>query len=183
MNTEYQTDRLILKILNPSHLRKVLEFQIRNQELFEKYEPTRPENFYTLPYQHSLLRLELKMALELSTVRFYVFTRNDPHTIIGTVCLHDIVRGPYSCCEIGYKFDIAWQRQGYAREAVAEAVRIAFYELNVHRIFARVMPENIPSIRLLQALSFEQEGLEREAILIRGKWEDHLRFGLLRPTI
>ncbi len=48
MKTEYITDRLILRILTPRALREVLEFQIRNQELFERYEPARPANFYTL---------------------------------------------------------------------------------------------------------------------------------------
>ncbi len=182
MNTEYQTTRLILKILTPDYLREVLEFQIRNKELFEKYEPTRPDNFYTLAHQQAILKCEYKMAMKLSTVRFYVFTREDPRTIIGTVCLHDILRSAYSCCELGYKFDRAWQHRGYAREALAKAIDIAFYELGLHRVFARVVPENTPSIRLLRSLDFMEEGLEHAALQIQGKWTDHLRFALIGPS-
>ena len=50
MNMTYQTNRLILKILTPAAVREVLTFQMRNKELFERYEPTRSENFYTLAH-------------------------------------------------------------------------------------------------------------------------------------
>lgn len=179
MNTEYQTSRLILKILTPDYLRNVLSFQIRNKDVFEKYEPTRPEQFYTFSYQNALLKSEYKLALKLSTVRFYVFRKEDPRMIIGTVCLHDITRSACYCSEIGYKFDYAYWHQGYAKEALEKVLAIAFSELNLHRVFARVMPENVPSIRLLQSLNFQEEGLERASIQIQGVWENHLRFARL----
>lgn len=182
MNTEYQTDRLILKILTPDYLRPVLNFQIRNKDVFEKYEPTRPENFYTFGYQHTLLKCEYKLAMKLSTVRFYVFRKEDPRTVIGTVCLHDISYGAYLCSEVGYKFDKNYWHKGYAREALSQVLQIAFTDLKLHRIFARVVPENTPSIRLLTSLGFTEEGLEHKSIQIQGKWTDHLRFALLNPT-
>lgn len=181
MNAAYTTNRLILKLSTPSATREVLEFQIRNRELFEQYEPTRPENFYTLNYQQKILRCEQRLALSLSTVRFYVFVKEEPSRIIGTVCLHDIIRMPYCCCEIGYKFDYAYQHQGYAREAVAKALQIAFQELTLHRVFARVMPENTASIRLLEALHFTEEGIEHGCTKIQGVWTDHLRYSMLSP--
>ena len=49
---EYKTDRLILKILSPEAAPMVLDFYLRDQELFERYEPKRSENFYTIMYQH-----------------------------------------------------------------------------------------------------------------------------------
>ena len=90
--------------------------------------------------------------------------------MIGTVCLHDILRMPYSCGEIGYKFDHAFHHQGFAREAVAKVISIAFMELHLHRVFARVMPENTASLRLLEALHFTSEGLERSCLCIQGVW-------------
>lgn len=178
---EYQTDRLILKILTPNYYKEVLEFQINNRSLFEKYEPTRPQNFYTFSYQQNLLKCEYKLALKLSTVRFYAFTKENPYTIIGTVCMHNIIRAAYECCEIGYKFDTAWQHQGYAHEALEKVISIAFNELNLHRIFARVAPDNFSSIRLLLSLNFIEEGIERSSIQIQGKWTDHIRYALIRP--
>lgn len=181
MNIIYQTERLVLKILTPDHYRSVLNFQIRNRDCFEPYEPARAENFYTPGHQQAILKCEYKLAAKLSTVRFYVYRKESPDTIIGTVCLHDILRTPYSCCEIGYKFDYAFLHQGYACEAVKKALDIAFFDLGLHRVFARVIPDNAPSIHLLRSLSFIEEGLEHGCLLIQGKWTDHLRFAKLTP--
>lgn len=182
MNTMYLTDRLILKILPQQYTREVLNFQLRNREIFERYEPTHPDNFYTPAHQQVILKCEYNLAMKLSTVRYYVFKKEEPKNIIGTVCLHDILRMPYCYCEIGYKFDFAFQHQGYAREAVTKALEIAFSDLGLHRVYARVMPENAPSIHLLESLHFTCEGLEHSCTQIMGKWEDHLRYALISPN-
>ena len=181
MNMVYQTNRLILKILTPEYVREVLTFQMRNQELFERYEPARPDNFYTYAHQNFIMKAEFKLATRLTTIRFYAFLPHDMHTIVGTVCLHNVQKAPYHCCEIGYKFDAAYHHQGYAREAVSKALEIAFSDLGLHKVFARVMPENAASIRLLTALQFVEEGVEYDSTLIRGRWENHLRFSMLSP--
>ena len=179
---EYETDRLILKVLTPDYADAVCDFLYRNREIFEKYEPSVPSNYYTTEYISNVLSCELKLALRTQTIRYYVFRKEDPDTIIGTVCLHDIKQQSYSCCEIGYKFDSAYWHQGYAREAVMMGVSIAFAALDLHRVFARVLSENTASIRLLQRLSFEEEGVERHCIRINGTWRDHLRFSILNEN-
>lgn len=144
VHTMYTTDRLILKILTPDDTNEVLAFQCRNRELFERYEPTRPPYFLTPAHQQAILKCEYDLARKCASIRFYVFLKTNPRIIIGTVCLHDILRMPYCCSEIGYKFDAAFQHQGYAREAVAKVLNIAFTDLSLHRVFARVMPEILP---------------------------------------
>jgi ribosomal-protein-alanine N-acetyltransferase len=48
-------------------------------------------------------------------------------------------------------------------------------------VFARVMPENTPSLRLLEVIGFTCEGTEYACTQIQGKWEDHIRYALLNP--
>lgn len=182
MNFEYHTNRLILRLPSTDFLRELLDFQLRNRALFEKYEATRPINFYSLHYQQAVLKCELKMALKQQSIRFYIFSKQEPSHMIGTICLHNIMPIPYSCSEVGYKFDAWHQHQGYATEALAKVCDIAFDELDIHRLYARVMPENTSSIRLLQRLHFTEEGLERQTLLIQGKWTDHLRYARIRPS-
>lgn len=77
---ESQTDRLILKVLTPNYANAVLNFQNRNRESFEAYEPTRPANFYTASYQQAVLKCEWDLALKQQCIRFYVsgrMIRND----------------------------------------------------------------------------------------------------------
>ena len=176
---EYKTDRLILRVLTPDYATDVCTFLSKNSEHFEKYEPYLPANYYTPDHQHTILSCELKLALQTKNIRYYVFIKENPEQIIGTVCLHNITAASYSSCEIGYKFDSDYWHKGYAREAVSMVIAVAFAALNLHRVYARVMPENTASIRLLKALLFVEEGMERECIKIRGKWEDHLRFSLI----
>ncbi len=175
----YETQRLILKILTPDYAQAVCNFLYKNQSSFEPYEPFPAVNYYTEDYQNALLSAELKLALQTKTIRYYVFLKEAPNTIIGTVCLHNIQFASHSSCEIGYRFDIDYRHKGYATEAVAMTASIAFAALGLHRVYARVMPDNTASIKLLKNLYFEEEGLERECLCIQGKWQDHLRFALV----
>lgn len=181
MNLIYETDRLILKVLRPEAAKKVLCFYLDNKELFEKYEASRPDNFYTVKYQKSVLLCEYNLTVQLSAVRFYVFLKDDPDRIIGTICFRDITRSIYDSCEVGYKFDERFWHHGYATEALIEGIDIIFGDLGLHRITACVMPGNTPSIRLLESLYFKREGLLRQNARIQGEWTDHYLYSLIHP--
>ena len=71
---------------------------------------------------------------------------------------------------------------GYASEAIKKVMSLAFYDLHLHRVFARVMPENKPSIYLLESLGFQYEGVERGCFFIQNRWADHLRYAYLNPS-
>ena len=182
MLLQYETRRLILKVLGPDYSSDVLRFYLKDKELFEKYEADRSPNFYTEAHQRNILHLEYGLTLKLTQVRFYVFLKDDPETIIGTVCLYDISNA-YSRAEIGYKFSSEHHHKGYASEAVEKLIDIAFSELNLHRLCARVQKDNIPSIKLLVGLGFEKEGICRDYLCLNGVWTDHLQYSLLAPLL
>lgn len=180
MLLQYETKRLILRVIGPDYSTEVLRFFQEDKELFEKYETDRSPRFYTTAHQATILQLEYGLALKLSQVRFYVFRKEDPERIIGTVCLYDISK-TYARAELGYKFSSAYHHQGYATEAIEKLLDIAFHELHLHRASAHVQPENHPSIQLLSRLGFRQEGLCADYLYLHGKWTDHLQFSLIAP--
>ena len=182
MLLQYETQRLILKVLGPDYSNDVLRFYSNDKDLFERYEADRSVNFYTEPHQRTILQLEYGLALKLSQVRFYVFLKEDPDTIIGTVCLYDI-SNTYSRADIGYKFASEHHHKGYASEAVEKLIDIAFSELNLHRICAHVQEGNLPSIRLLHNMGFQQEGICRDYLCLQGVWTDHLQYSLIAPEL
>lgn len=182
MLLQYETNRLILKVLGPDYASDVLRFYNKDKELFEKYEADRSPNFYTVAHQRNILHLEYGLTLKMQQVRFYMFLKEDPATIIGTVCLYNI-SNLYSKAELGYKFSSEYHHQGYASEAVEKILDIAFTELNLHRICARVQEDNQPSIRLLVGLGFQKEGVCRDYLRIKGVWTDHLQYSLLAPEL
>lgn len=180
MYLEYETERLLLKVLRADDAKDVLQFYLDNQNLFEKYEPDRPENFYTISHQKAILLYEYNTTIKLTAVRFYVYRKEQPNQIIGTVGFRNMTRSIFQSCEVGYKFDEKYQRHGYASEALQMGISIMFEDQKLHRIEANVMPENASSVHLLESLGFLPEGICRQSILIRGKWEDHIRYSLIR---
>lgn len=180
MLTHYETDRLILQVLTPTYAEQVLEFYINNMDIFEPYEPTRPDNFYTKSYQKALLSYEYNTMTKLENVRFWIFKKDDPDKIIGTVSFSNIQPFIYSSCNIGYKFDKYSHHQGLALESINKIIEIIFCEYNLHRIIAYIMPTNISSKRLIERAGFTLEGVARKSIFIRDIWEDHEQYSLIK---
>jgi RimJ/RimL family protein N-acetyltransferase len=74
--------------------------------------------------------------------------------------------------EVGYHFAREHWGQGYATEAAAACVRLAFEVLRVPRVIALVRPENTPSARVAQRLGMhaarrvEHAGLEHDLFVV-----------------
>ena len=96
---EYETQRLLLKIIKPEYGSSVLEFYLRDKALFERYEPDRMPGFYTTDYQKKALYIEFNKAIEGTMFRFYVYEKTDPQTIIGTISFFNILHAPCCSCE------------------------------------------------------------------------------------
>jgi RimJ/RimL family protein N-acetyltransferase len=99
--------------------------------------------------------------------------------LIGDVMLRWL-SGQDQCGEIGYVINPAHGGNGYATEAARAVLHLAFDELELHRMIARIDPRNTASLRLAERL-----GMRREALLIqnhwhKGAWADEVDFALLR---
>lgn len=81
--------------------------------------------------------------------------------------------------EIGFALARAYWGNGFMREALCGAISFAFREMDLRRIEADVDPRNIPSIKLLEAMGFQQEGYLRERWLTPEETQDSLFYGLL----
>ena len=180
MLLQYETTRLLLKVLTPDNAENVLDFYMQDKDLFEQYEADRPPGFYTVAFQENTLHAEYALTMKMSSVRFYVFRKEAPEKIIGTVCLYNISKS-FARCELGYKFASSYHHKGYASEAVERCIDMAFAELNMHRICALVQKDNLPSLRLLEGLGFQKEGVCRDYLCIKGRWIDHLQYSLISP--
>lgn len=178
---EYETKRLILRIIEPGEAADVLDFYLRDKELFEKYEPERIAGFYTLKRQEQIINFELTSALRGSLFRYYVYRKQARNQIIGTICFHHIQGGYSSSCEIGYKFSSAHQHRGYATEALVAVTQAIFSEMKLHRITAFALPDNVASARLLARAGFCYEGICRDYLFLQGAWRDHAQYSLISP--
>ena len=89
--------------------------------------------------------------------------------------------------EIGWVLHPAHGGHGFAREAVAEVLRIAFEHHRLHRVVAQMDARNRPSARLASAVGMRQEAHLRQDWWNKGEWTDTLIFASLlddpRPPV
>jgi RimJ/RimL family protein N-acetyltransferase len=71
------------------------------------------------------------------------------------------------------------QGRGYATEAVEMIVEYAFDQRRQHKLLAHAFEFNEASIRLLETVGFEREGVHRDEVFIDGDYCDLYSYGLL----
>jgi len=92
---------------------------------------------------------------------------------------HDTANGTAA---LGYGFDRHCWGRGYATAAVREIVDDAFRSPVLHKIWARVDPRNVGSMRVLEKAGFRLEGVLESHFVRRGERVDRAMFGLTRTN-
>lgn len=175
----YQTERLILSVLNGDCADSVRQFYEENCSFFAPYEPAYPENFFTAEYQMYLLDAQLKQFLHNEALRYYLFEKTDPSQILGCIAFSGIRLGNERSCFISYKLAQKQQHKGYALEAARFLLQIIAMEFSIHRVEADILPDNLRSIHLAERLGFAFEGIAKSSHLVQGIWRDHARYALI----
>jgi RimJ/RimL family protein N-acetyltransferase len=99
-------------------------------------------------------------------------------TLIGDVMLR-WASAEHRGAEIGYVFHPAHSGHGYATEAAHRALHVAFDDLGLHRVTARVDADNPSSARLAARLGMRQEAHLVQNEWFKGRWSDELDFAIL----
>ena len=98
--------------------------------------------------------------------------------VVGDVVLEYVSR-EHRTGEIGYIVHPDHQGHGYATEAMAVLLRLAFDELDLHRVIGRVEARNAPSARVLEKLGMRQEAHLVENEYVKGEWQSELVYAIL----
>ena len=83
------------------------------------------------------------------------------------------------------EYEIGWAVQpqdwgkGYATETAQALLKVAFTRLNAHRVIALCQPENIASVRVMEKLGMQREGLLRQTHPFGDGWRDELLYATL----
>jgi ribosomal-protein-alanine N-acetyltransferase len=185
MQRIYETERLILKILDETYSAQVLDYYIRNRNFLEEWELEHPDDFYTLEARAKQLRSDFTEFKEMRALRFWLFKKGDEEggRVIGTIAFNNIVWGAFLSCFLGYKLDKDEINNGYITEALKKGIEISFNEYKLHRIEANIMPKNARSLRVVEKLGFYNEGTAQKNLRINRKWEDHIHMVLLNKNL
>jgi RimJ/RimL family protein N-acetyltransferase len=86
----------------------------------------------------------------------------------------------YESAELGYWIGKPYWGNGYASEAARLVVDYAFSTLELNRIEAHAMVENLSSAKILLKLGMQEEGYHPQLIKKWGEFKDVKTYGLLR---
>lgn len=87
--------------------------------------------------------------------------------------LNSVIRGRFQNASLSYAAFAPAAGRGYMTEELDLVVRYAFERLRLHRLEARIQPDNHASLRLVRRAGFRYEGLSPELLFIDGAWRDH----------
>lgn len=169
------TQRLILRTPDLEDALNWKAFEERNRLYLNRWESTTGEQLTSLEQYRQKLHGWLREIEEEKALRFLIFSKNgSSDQLIGICNFTEIVRGAFQACYLGYKIDQAYEGRGMMYEALTASIPYVFQKLNLHRIMANYMPENMRSAKLLQRLGFQIEGRAKDYLRINGQWQEHV---------
>ena len=168
------TERLILRDFSAADAPDVLVF--RGDAEVQKYNDVPMQNVgEVIDFLHSLRR-----GYERHERLGWGITLPGEDRVIGLVGFNYWDRYHHRA-EIGFDLAQAYWRQGIGSEAVRAIVGFGFERMDLNRIEGEAVIDNTGSVRLLQKLGFQLEGVRREFTLEDdGAYHGSGIFGLLR---
>ncbi|MFB6807741.1 GNAT family N-acetyltransferase [Streptomyces sp. NPDC056387] len=170
------TDRLILRPFRPGDAEDVCDYQRRpDVARFMRWEPRGPQDVRVAVEQ---MARETEPASDGDCLSLAVV---EPGTdrVIGQVELV-LLSVEHRQGELGYVFHPAHQGKGFATEAAAAVLGVAFDVLGLHRVIGRCHASNTASAGLLERLGMRQEARFIGTELFKGAWRDDLVYAMLR---
>jgi [ribosomal protein S5]-alanine N-acetyltransferase len=162
-----------VRVLNVDDAEVLLAYYIRNKEHLRLYEPARDESFYSLGVQKKILIESYKQFLNGVSLNCGIYKNS---SLIGKIQISNIVHGVFKSAFVGYSIDELSQGKGYMKEALNLVLDYSFKELELHRIEASTLVDNIKSQKVLRSCGFTELGLNKEYLFINGGWRDHITF-------
>jgi RimJ/RimL family protein N-acetyltransferase len=96
--------------------------------------------------------------------------------LIGTV---NVAVGEHRQGEIGFLLHPGHHGRGYATEAAAAIVALAFETYDLHRVYGRFEPRNTASARVLERIGMRKEAHLVENEWVKGEWQSEVIYALL----
>jgi ribosomal-protein-alanine N-acetyltransferase len=180
---EIRTDRLVLRLPEPSLAPAISDYYLRNAAHFAPYCPRRPEGFHAVEAWRERALALSQASVSGQALHLLLFRRSGGDgVIIGDINFTNIVRGVFHAAYLGYDLDQEHVGKGLMTEAMNVAIDHVFRRMNLHRLMANYVPTNERSGRLLRRLGFCVEGYARDYLLLDGIWKDHILTSLTNPS-
>jgi RimJ/RimL family protein N-acetyltransferase len=174
MNDDLVTERLVLRALRPDDAETM--FAYRSDPEIMRYQGWDPESLTDV--HEFIAEHRLYDAYAPGSWRQFAIALRPDGAMIGDCGVHVPEDKPEQA-EFGITLAPAFQRRGYASEALRVLLRLVFDTLGKHRVFASVDPRNLPSIALFERAGFRKEAHHIESLWLMGEWVDDVILAML----
>ncbi|AHM02523.1 Ribosomal-protein-S5p-alanine acetyltransferase [Roseibacterium elongatum DSM 19469] len=175
-----ETDRLTLRLPRHADFRAWVALRSQSEAFLKPWEPAWAADHLTRKAFTNRVYWAQRALSQGNAVPLFIHRRDD-EVLLGAITLDNIRRGPAQSGTLGYWIGEVHARQGYMREAIEGVVHYAFRALDLSRLEAACLPENLASRGVLERSGFKYEGVAQSYLQINGRWRNHVLYANLRP--
>ena len=173
------TERLHIRLIRESDARDLFRLIDNNRARLKNDFPITTDSIMDLSSTQRYIKNKIGQFVQKSFF-YYILIHRKAQKIIGVVMVKDFDwRVPKG--EMAYFLAADYEGHGLMYEGAKAVIEKCFEQLELTRLFLRIVPENTRSITLAERLGFVKEGHLRQAYRNGdGHLSDMLYFGLLK---
>ena len=174
-----ETERMTLRLPEHADWRQWSDLRDASAEFLSKWEPVWATDHLTRRSFTNRVYWAQRAEAQGTALPMLMIRRTDQQ-LLGALTLDNIRRGPSQTGTFGYWIGQPFARQGYMREAILALTHHAFTRMDLSRLEAACLPENVPSRGVLEKCGFKYEGVAQSYLQINGRWRNHVLYANLR---
>lgn len=174
-----ETERMTLRLPEHGDWRQWSEVRETSAEFLVKWEPVWANDHLTRRAFTNRVYWAQRAEAQGTALPMLLIRREDQQ-LLGALTLDNIRRGPSQTGTFGYWIGEPFARRGYMREAILALTHHAFTRMDLSRLEAACLPENLPSRGVLEKCGFKYEGVAQSYLQINGRWRNHVLYANLR---
>ena len=178
-DSELQSDRLNMRPPQMRDFEQWVRLRRESQAFLSPWEPQWSRDHLTSRAFRNRVVWAERAVRQSEAFPLFLFRQKDGQ-IIGGITLSNIRRQPAQAATLGYWVGEAYAMQGYMTEALSLVRDHAFSALDLSRLEAACLPDNVASRRLLERCGFKYEGVAQSYLQIDGRWRNHVLYAALR---
>lgn len=164
--------------MKSSDFNQLFDFETKNKAFFEKYVPSRGEDYFN--YETFVERNNLLLESQKQGKDYFFVIRNEENRIIGRVNLMDIDYDyKKKTAYIGYRVDEQYTGKGVATKGVERLVEFAI-DLGITQLFAQTTDRNLGAQEVMTKTGFVAVDAVPETVTLKG---EELRFLTFRRVL
>ena len=173
-----ETERTVLRLPAHSDYNAWTALRIESRDFLTPWEPVWSADHLSRKSFTNRVYWAARASKGGTALPLFVLRRDG--VLLGAITLDNIRRGPAQTGTIGYWIGKPFARHGFMGEAIGALVHHAFVELDLSRVEAACLPENVASRGVLEKSGFKYEGVAQSYLQINGRWRNHVLYANLR---